>query len=185
MVLKKRGLNKIRRVASLSIATLCLMTFLTSPTLGMEEPKCPQRVAAFDGTIIPVEVIAVFKKMYSDLDCEPTYVPLPGRRGIIQFNHGKVDGEIFRTEKIEPLYTREFVKSAIPVFTISNSLWRNPSAKQSKKKKIGYVLGIVWQEKFKTVGVKKSYHNAEKMYEAYNSGLLTEFLSSNYSLTNE
>ncbi len=152
----------------------------SSPSYGQTQVDCPKSLAALDSDNVTTEFVELFKKTYAGLGCPIELEPFPGRRGIVQFNHKKVDGELFRIAKVEPLYQRDFVRSEVPLFNMTNSLWVHPKPKANHNQKIGFVLGLIWQEKYRTDKTKKSYHNIEKMYEAYNAGNLAGMLSSNF-----
>jgi len=154
----------------------------SNTSLSQEASDCPKSIAVIANNPITLDAGLVIKDIYKKLGCTLELKYFPGRRGIIQFNHKMVDGEVFRLKRAEPLYERGFVSSATPIFSITNSLWMHPNPENIRTKNIGYILGIVWQEQYQPSAPKKAYHGIEKIFEAYNASLLTGFLSTNYNI---
>jgi hypothetical protein len=86
------------------------------------------------------------KSLYRELGCNLTVLSLPGRRAIVEFNAGRVSGELFRLPIIERSYTVHFLRSAVPILEVQEAIWIDPSKELTGDSLIGYVLGRQWQE---------------------------------------
>ena len=95
-----------------------------------------------------------------------------------------VDGEVYRLQIAEPLYTRAFSRSSHPLFELTSSLWLHPVSSGVRKPPIGYILGIVWMEERMKGQEGKAYHSEAEMYGAYNKGHLSGFLATDASVRN-
>jgi len=147
------------------------------------EVDCPKQVAFISKDTLSIGTTEILKEIYAAQGCPQTeFVGLPGRRGIQSFNHGKVDGEVFRLKQAEALYEREFVRSSKPLFILKSSLWQHPEVSQERRRPPGYILGVVWMESHMKGQNGKAFHSAEEMYAAYNSGLISGFLAADISV---
>ena len=165
-----------------------LVTFFLAGSPGSlagSEMGCPQKIAHVEQDWLSAQGVSVLTKMYAELGCPKTeFIAFPGRRGIQSFNHGMVDGEVFRLQVVEPLYTRAFSRSSQPLFELTSSLWLHPTFSRERRPPIGYVLGIVWMEQRMQGQDGKAYHSEADMYEAYNKGHLSGFLATDVSVRN-
>jgi len=134
------------------------------------EVECPKTVAFNANDGVSAATTKILESLYRELDCQTEFVGLPARRGIRNFNHGLVDGEVFRLRQVESLYDRPFVRSSLPLFMLSNSLWLNPTMTDDKRRPIGYVLGVVWQENYMKTHEGKIFHGSDQVLQAYNDG---------------
>ena len=173
--MRRRGLFSLFS----TLAVLCGVSEATSA-----EIVCPKTIAAIDQGVISPVVAKTLSSLYQELGCSPTVLPLPGRRGIASFNSGAVDGEVMRLEGVESSYTKAFIRSDQPMFSLSNSLWRHPNQNAKGMLKIGYILGVVWQENYMRDKLDKGerFHNGESLLKAYNSGRLAGFLMADVSV---
>lgn len=164
-----------------SLATILLLASHPSYLLAQSSIDCPKTLATIEQGPVSALVEQTVKALYQELGCGVIYVPMPGRRGILKFNQYKVDGEVMRQPKAESLYTRGFVRSSQPMFTIRSSLWRHPERSDMTDKRVGYNLGIVWQEKYVKDKAGVPFRNSEHMIRAYNSKRIPNFLLADYS----
>ncbi|NIY77258.1 hypothetical protein HED22_16510 [Thalassospira sp. HF15] len=173
-------------VRGLFLLVLCA----AAPTPALadnQEFKCPQKIAYVENEPMSQKSIVILQKIYADLGCPVQAVKLPGRRGLLHFNEGLVDGELLRAIVNEKNYSRAFVRSSVPLRTISNRLWHNPNANDPSAP-IAFTLGVAWQEKFVDADTAKSgithkpmMYNTEK-HEAYANGRITRFLSADTNI---
>ncbi|MFD2207718.1 hypothetical protein [Kiloniella antarctica] len=153
---------------------------LTSQSLA--EVVCPKSIAIIGDSILAEQNLETLQSVYSDLGCDILIERLPGRRGIASFNNHTVDGEMYRLAIAEPRYTRNFVRSEIPLFQHSGSLWLHPNHTLRDSLPTGYTLGIVWHEKYMERRRGKLFKTVEDVYEAYNKGEIGSFVSSDFSV---
>jgi len=154
-------------------------------SLAAGEAGCPRKVAHIERDWLSAQAVSVLTKVYAELGCSKTeFVAFPGRRGIQNFNHSMVDGEVYRLQVVEPLYTRAFSRSAQPLFELTSSLWLHPTSFEGRKPPIGYILGIVWMEERMKTQEGKAYHSEAEMYDAYNRGHLSGFLAGDIAVHN-
>jgi len=97
------------------------------------------------------------------------------------FNKRLVDGEFFRLPLVEVQYSRPFVRSATPLFYISNRLWLHPDQKVRERLPIGYVLGVVWEELYMKNRAGVAFYSTFEVYDAYQRGLISGFFDSSTS----
>ncbi len=166
----------------LMFLSIFLLAGYSNSSFGEEDTDCPQRVAVVDKSELSKQAAKIIQKIYTVLGCNTEFVYLPGRRGLILFNHHKIDGELFRLERAESLYEVDFVKSETPLFHTSFSLWAHPDKNLRQEEPIGYLLGIVWQEQYNPGNRKKSFNSPQKMYHAYNLNILGGFLSTGHDI---
>lgn len=155
-----------------------LMLCLSLPSVADEPVQCPKKIAIATKGPLVAATLETFKKLYFQLGCRPEFLEVPGRRGILYFNEKLVDGEFFRLSLVEERYSRPFVRSAIPLFQISNALWLHPDEKKSERLPIGYVLGVVWQEEYMKDRHGVTFSSSSKMLDYYQKGRLSGFLAS-------
>ncbi|MCW9035296.1 MAG: hypothetical protein OQJ97_13830 [Rhodospirillales bacterium] len=146
------------------------------------ELDCPNKIAAFSNDNITTNAIKILKPYYAELGCNIEFTEIPGRRGIRNFNHKLVDGEVYRLRKIEPYYERPFVRSKIPLIVASNHVWLHPIKKNSGRHQLGYLLGVIWHEDYIKNHKGKAFHSVEELIDAYNRGNLSGFLQTDLSV---
>ncbi len=150
-------------------------------TTGAASAYCPERIATIEGTPMNTALLPVMEDLYGQLGCQLTTVAFPGRRGVAAFNAKRVSGELFRLPVIEPSYQTEFVRSAAPVFHFQEALWLHPSRHLDRTSKIGYVIGLKWQETFAKNNAARhqfvKYSSSRELFSDYEHGLLDGFLS--------
>lgn len=159
---------------NLLLLPLCLT--LSAVSVAQAHEDCPVTIAVIEGSDTATNAADTLDLLYQELGCQTVFAEIPGRRGVLYFNSGKVDGEVFRREIIEPSYERAFIRSKIPLFLLSNSSWVHPDQELYSQLPYGYVLGIVWQEDYDGVSPKVGFKDFGTMYTAYNEGKLNGFL---------
>jgi len=159
----------------LYLSFFCFFAMTIYPAYSKPDYACPKRIASIPQDALNQQVSVILQTIYKKLDCETTFIPLPGKRGILEFNMGQVDGEVFRLKVVEKLYTKPFAKSASPLYHLNSSYWINPNSKNSA---IGYSLGIVWQENYMKNQRGISFRDNLVMFHAYNNGRIKGFLAS-------
>jgi len=168
----------------ISSSLLLLTTIFLLPQFssGSEPADCPKVISLISDEPLNNDSISTFRHIYSELGCNPTFVRLPGRRGIAHFNEGLVDGEFFRLRRVEKAYQRKFVRSSLPLFTLQSALWLHPDPTISNNFPLGYLIGIIWQEQHMKGRNNIGFHSAKKMFDAYSKGRLGGFLGAPYSV---
>jgi len=150
------------------------------PAYSKPPYACPKRIALIEGNDLAENASSIIQKIYKILGCETVFVELPGKRGIVEFNRGKIDGELIRLSIVEKLYTVPFIRSSRPLFTLPHSLWVHPNAPIHAT---AYLLGVIWQRNYmeeKENGI--SFPSYDAMFEAYNQGKVTAFLANDISV---
>jgi len=181
-------MKALRPMIKFDLLILCILLAFVSHADANQSPsyKCPTKIAYANSTGPMVrDAITILKNIYRDLGCDTNFVPLPGRRAIRDFNNGLVSGEIFRAEIVEKLYTRNFIRSSIPIFTFNSSIWRHPKKETRNQKPIGFHIGIIWQETYMKDRSGRQFHTSDQIFSAYNKGQLGGFIASNYSVLNK
>ena len=164
--------------------TIVFIIFAVSPALA-EMPSsvaCPKRVAAIEGSILPESINLIIIDIYRQLGCNTVIVSTPSRRGIAGFNSGKFDGEMYRGPIIESRYTVKFVRSETPMIVTTNSLWLTQNEDILQTRPLGYLLGVVWQEEYMKGRNALSFHDANSILKAYNSGAISGFTISDLAI---
>ena len=168
-----RSISLPRRKGRRFICFLALTLFFlpTTPTVAASAKAgdCPKKIAVIDKSRLSKAYAEVLETVYAKLGCAVALVYLPARRGFAYFNSKMVDGELLRHKMAEKEYSRAFVRSSVPLFTIANTLWVHPDAQVRERFPIGYILGIIWQEEFvknrKNVRALHSLSDAEKSFK--------------------
>ncbi|WP_420339814.1 hypothetical protein [Roseibium sp.] len=157
--------------------------------LGMQSAEamdCPGSVAAISDTELNAAVIPKTRAIYQHLGSELKLVKLPGRRGILAFNSGRVDGELFRITIVEKLYQAAFVRSQYPLLQTQQGVWVAPAHFLGNGDLIGYVIGRRWQEEFAENNSGQyrfvEYSRASDMRHDYNAGHLDGFLGATLTI---
>ncbi|QDG75887.1 ABC transporter substrate-binding protein [Labrenzia sp. PHM005] len=143
---------------------------------------CPPIIAAISDAELNAVIIPKTEALYRQLGCELKLTKLPGRRGIVEFNSGRVDGELFRIPIIEKLYQVPFVRSQFPLLEVQQGVWIKAGRTLKQRSLIGYVIGRRWQEEFAEDHHDKyrfvKYSGTAEMRTDYRVGRLDGFLSS-------
>jgi len=155
---------------------------LSSFELFAQTSYCPKKIAVIQGDPLSDQGAEILTKVYKALGCAIDLSKLPGARGILHFNRKMVDGELYRLRLVENAYERDFVRSLVPLFKLTNAVWENPNGTAATDKPLGYVKGIKWHETFVKEYVletpKLVQFNTEKnLYDAYVRGAIGSFLS--------
>ena len=164
----------------IGIALFSSCFYLTG--LAQAQVVCPKSIATVRDSVLAEANKAILQSVYSDLGCDILLDELPGRRGIASFNNHTVDGEMYRLEVAEPRYTREFVRSEVPLFQHSGSLWLHPDQALQESLPIGYTLGIVWHEQYMEGRRGRLFKTVEESFNSYNNGEIGSFVSSDFSV---
>ncbi|OUS17279.1 hypothetical protein A9Q97_01745 [Rhodospirillales bacterium 47_12_T64] len=149
---------------------------------AQEKLRCPRSIATIGNSVMAEASKGTLLRVYDDLGCHIILEELPGRRGIASFNNSIVDGEMYRLRIVEPRYTRKFVRSAVPIFLVSGSLWRRPNSKGDDNLPTGHVFGIVWQEKYMEGRRGKVFNTVEEAFKSYEVGEINSFLASDFAV---
>lgn len=140
---------------------------------------CPQKVAFIDNDAALRRQAGDMKALYARIGCpDVAFVGLPGRRGVVAFNAGEVQGELMRLQGVEPEYTRPFLRVSRPLVQMTGRLWAR-STDQADADPLGFVLGVVWQEReaAQTPGGGRGYPSQVEMLQAFSGGLIDRFLA--------
>lgn len=140
--------------------------------------QCPQKIAFIANDAALRRQADDMKALYARIGCpDVAFVGLPGRRGVVAFNTGEVQGELMRLQGVEPEYTRPFLRVAHPIVNMTGRLWaRSPD--QADAGPLGFVLGVVWQERQVPVqGGGLGYPSQAEMLQAFSGGLIDRFLA--------
>ncbi|MHA7775801.1 hypothetical protein [Roseibium sp. M-1] len=129
----------------LRFAILIVVTGMLAPAASAAS-YCPGAIATVTGAGLNSILLPKLETLYRQLGCELTVLPFPGRRGVVEFNAGNVSGELYRLPVIEGSYTVDFVRSAVPVLEVQQSIWTHPKRELSEDSVIGYTIGRKWQE---------------------------------------
>lgn len=152
---------------------------LNAPALSETAYKCPEKIAFIHHNLISEDATIILKDVYKKLNCKTTFVGLPAKRALIEFNRSKYSGETLRIEAVEKKYTASFVRSDVPLFLLTKSLWKHPTLKTHAT---GYLLGVIWHEQYMKDKIGVAFHNGAEMYEAYNKGKIGSFLANDYTV---
>ena len=163
------------------VSFFCLALLLSLPSVADEHVQCPETLAIIQDNSLTEATFESFKGIYLQLGCKPKFRKLPGRRGIMYFNERRVDGEFFRLPLVEVQYSRPFIRSATPLFYISNTLWLHPEQKVRERLPLGYVLGVVWEEVYMENRDGVAFYSTFEVYDAYQRGLISGFFDSSNS----
>ena len=146
---------------------------------AQQETDCPKRIGALGENFLSTHAIKIIKDVYQKLGCTLQVLLFPGRRSFVQFNSGAVDGELYRLPIGTINYTRPYVASEVPLFTITNSLWEAPAITNESAASIGYTMGVSWQKIFldthQIPGI--AYRNGTDLINDYHKGHVTRFLA--------
>ncbi|MEH6632841.1 MAG: hypothetical protein V7776_18645 [Halopseudomonas aestusnigri] len=166
------------------IGIVFFSSYLCLSELTQAQVVCPKSVATVRDSVLAEANKAILQSVYKDLGCDILLDELPGRRGIASFNNHIVDGEMYRLEVAEPRYTREFVRSEVPLFQHSGSLWLHPDQALRENLPTGYTLGIVWHEQYMKGRRGRIFNTVEEIFNSYNNREIGSFVSSDFSVLN-
>jgi hypothetical protein len=168
------------------LLSFSFMAMASFPTPTLAATTCPKTIAIISNDIVSDKVTKRLSRLYSSLGCHTEFQPFPGKRGITLFNKGVVDGELIRVHNIGNNYSRPFVRSALPVYSVNMALWTHPDQDRLKGFPIGYVHGIVWQERYAAKrnfkGLQK-YYSRDQMFKAYNMGRLSGIVENDETIS--
>ena len=163
----------------------CLAFFISLHSVADESAPCPETLAIIQDDPLVEATLQSFKAVYLQLGCNTKFRKFPGLRGILYFNKKLVDGEFFRLSLVEVEYSRPFVRSATPLFYISNSLWLHPDLKVRERLPLGYALGVLWQEQYMENRAGIAFYSTFEVYDAYQKGLISGFFDSSNSANSQ
>lgn len=167
----------------LRLITLLLMLSLAlgNSSFAASKIHCPKSIASIQDNKLSVEVTPLMKSVYEELGCPNTkFEILPSRRALLSFNHGYVDGEVFRIRTAEKSYNFNFVRSSTPIISLGGSLWKRETAISLPNDIIAYQLGVLWHENYIKDKKSVSLHTSKEIVNIYNSGKINKFLGTNY-----
>ncbi|MDV7338088.1 hypothetical protein RYZ26_00675 [Terasakiella sp. A23] len=165
------------RFLALSFCVLSLTAFTAKA-----DYKCPETIAVVQNNDISARTLFVVQGIYHDLGCETIFVQMPSKRGILDFNKQRSDGELMRQPGVESLYTTSFIKSAKPMFVLQKGIWGHPDAKIRNSHPTAYMFGIVWQDQYMTSRKGIPFKGEEKIADAYNRKIIGRFLTNNVTM---
>jgi hypothetical protein len=169
------------------LSILAIVSALVLPDRA-QAGYCPGKIAIIEGSRLSTESLPILKQVYMKLKCAPEIVSLPGRRGVVHFNRSLIDGEQFRIEIIESQYDKPFVRSAVPMFSITGAIWAHPEPATSQGRPLAYVLGFAWQENYVSAGnfapaaVAVKFKSDVEAIEAYNRRVVGSFMSTSQTM---
>ncbi len=143
---------------------------------------CPATLATVNNGFLSDTVGERIKEIYKDLNCRVMLVQVPGRRGIALFNIGQVNGEVMRLDKVEPLYSRNFIRSKVKLLDVHSSLWVHPDMIHSTEIPVGYTFGVIWQEKYVEGRRARKFNDNTELFSAYSSGEITSLLAADITV---
>ncbi|QDO97429.1 hypothetical protein FNB15_09195 [Ferrovibrio terrae] len=152
---------------------------LPAPAHAAEPLLCPQKIAFIGNDAALRRQADDMKALYARIGCpDVAFVGLPGRRGVVAFNTGEVQGELMRLQGVEPEYTRPFLRVARPIVKMTGRLWARSEA-QAASGPLGFILGVVWQERQvqQSLGRSTGYPSQVEMLQAFSAGLIDRFLA--------
>ncbi|WP_196220769.1 ABC transporter substrate-binding protein, partial [Roseibium hamelinense] len=114
-----------------------------------DDHECPGQLATVAETALNRILLAHVRPLYAQLGCDLDVVEYPGRRGVLAFNAGKVDGELYRLPVIESSYQTAFVRSSVPIVQFHQAVWtREGRGALDRSSRIGFVIGRKWHENY-------------------------------------
>lgn len=134
-----------------------------APVQALSGNMCPRLLSVPSESSLPNKVGNILLGIYAELGCKVYLQPLPARRGVVHFNSGITDGEVMRTQNIEPLYVRPFVRTKQPLLYIEKAIWRVETVEDLTNNPIGYSMGIRWQE------IYVENHNSESQFQIFST----------------
>lgn len=158
-----------------------------TPAATAQSPHvCPGPIAFIGNGLHNPALLRIYAEAYQAVGCVLNFDYLPARRGVFAFNNGDVDGEGLRVAATETKYTRDFIKVEPALFTIENIMWGEAEAQDSDIDNIGYLLGVIWQERYvqETNQTFTRFYEIDEMIEAYNKQFISAFLGSSFSMKN-
>ncbi|WP_421780854.1 hypothetical protein [Kiloniella litopenaei] len=167
------------------IRWIFIILILFSPSVAYSEEEksdCPRKIASISESVLADTGERIIKEVYKALGCDVIVVALPGRRALAAFNNASFDGELYRVRIAESKYKRTFVRSDTPIFTVNHSLWSHPNQDLSSQLPVGYVRGVLWQEKYMDGRRGKIFNSVEDAFRAFDNGEVGAFLSSDFSV---
>lgn len=169
-----------RLVRFFLLAGLLMLSALaiSGPANAATPLPCPQKIAFIANDAALRRQADDMKMLYARIGCpDVVFVGLPGRRGVVAFNAGEVQGELMRLQGVEPEYTRPFLRVSPPIVKMTGRLWAR-SAAQAASGPLGFILGVVWQERQVPVqGGGLGYPSQIEMLQAFHVGLIDRFLA--------
>jgi len=157
---------------------VAVLLMVASPVLAAEPLRCPQKIAFIDNDAALLRQARDLKALYARIGCpDVAFVGLPGRRGVVAFNSGEMQGELMRLPGVELEYTRPFLRLSPPLVTMTGRLWAR-SPEQAATGPVGFILGVVWQERqVPAQGGGQGYPSQVELLQAYGAGLIDRFLA--------
>jgi len=159
---------------------LIILFFTLFMNNNVSASYCPKKITAFENGIAAKAYSKILLEIYQHLGCSAEIVFLPPKRGIVEFNKGKVDGELYRLAITETKYKTPFVRSGVPLYQYRAGVWRNPSLHEHHGKPLGYVRGLTWQVKYIESHPEiraVEFDSPGNVLDAYQRGAISGFLS--------
>ncbi len=166
------------------VFTVVILLCLVRIPAQAEDYQCPKKVTSILQNTFSIEVSSVLRRVYQELGCETRFIPRPGKRALMEFNSGKYDGETMRLTIAEKSYSIDFVRSEEPLLNFTGSHWVSPNLNNQKKRPMGYVRGILWQEKQAKGKNSVAFNGNPQLFAAYNSGSIHSLIAADYTIIN-
>lgn len=164
------------RTAAVIVALSVIVNQPGSARSQAISPDCPASIAGVDGIVFGPDITKKVRRVYKALGCETEILAVPGRRGIFLFNSGHIAGEVYRLKVVEKRYTRRFVRSERPVFTVHLSRWGLEDRVTADSLPVGFRLGIVWAENAASAHSRSlRYFSDDKMFSDFSSSNIGSF----------
>ena len=146
------------------------------PSLAQAE-YCPSKIAAIHRDPLADKAAEVMKELYEKLGCDIAIQASTAKRSVLDFNKGKIDGEMLRTRLIEQQYKRDYVRS-VQVADLPGVLWVHPDQEMAETLPLGYVRGYSWQETYTSEHDKNNigFSSDEELFLAWNRGQIGSLL---------
>ncbi|GAA0770363.1 hypothetical protein E1180_20120 [Roseibium denhamense] len=166
-------------------APACVLgVFVAAPAAAHEPlPACPQEISYIEKLPSAESVLDLLRDLYTEIGCDTRFTAYPGRRSVLMFNAGKIDGQFARLPIIEADYRRAFLRSALPVNEARAILWQRPDAKVQEKKPLGYTIGVRWQDAYVThEDAARGFYAAFEKMQAYENGVIDRFIETDQNV---
>jgi len=147
------------------------------------ELVCPKEVSFVEHIPAADGVLALLRVIYDEIGCATAFNPYPGRRSVLLFNSGKIDGQFARLRMIEENYTRKFLRSTAAVNRARAILWERKEIDPSRKTPLGYTIGVKWQDNY----VRENQHvrgfeSPIGKIEAFQNGSIDSFIETDQNI---
>lgn len=161
-----------------------LSVFVAAPAAASEARlACPREISFIEKLPIAETVLDLLRSLYAEIGCDTQFTAYPGRRSVLMFNAGKIDGQFARLPIIEADYRRAFLRSALPVNEARAIVWQRSYSHVGDAKPIGYTIGVKWQDAYdvREDATRGFYSTVEKI-RAYENGAIDRFIETDQNV---